>query len=171
MRPRQPRFLPRLWLMTDESMGDALFAAIRALPRQSGIVFRHYSLPSGERRALLAKVERIARRHGHLVTIGGTTHARKRGAITAPVHSIPERIAAERAGAKLIFVSPVFATQSHPRARPLGRVRFGLLIRGARLPVIALGGMTSARARSLEPLGIYGWAAISAMLPVLETRP
>jgi thiamine-phosphate pyrophosphorylase len=62
----------------------------------------------------------------------------------------------------LLFVSPVFATRSHRGAKPLGRVRFGLLIRGAKRPVIALGGMDSHRARTLKQMGIYGWAAIDA---------
>ena len=151
--------------MTDERLGDALFSTIATLPRGSGIVFRHYSLPASERRTLLKRVESAARRYHHVVTVGGASHSRRRGAITAPAHSVPERIAAERVGAKLLFVSPVFATRSHPGARPLGRVRFGLLIRQAKLPVIALGGMTRAKARSLTPFKIYGWAAIDGLTP------
>ncbi len=155
--------LPRLWLMTDERMGDALFPAITKLPRGSGIVFRHYSLAPRQRLALLRKIEQLARRYRHVVILGGKSHGRHRGAIAAPVHSIPERIAAERAGARLLFVSPVHATRSHTDAKPLGRVRFGLLTRGAKLPVIALGGMTASRARALRPFKIYGWAAIDGL--------
>ncbi len=165
MLPCHPSKLPRLWLMTDERMGDALFPTIAALPRRSGIVFRHYSLAASDRRALLARVRRAARRYGHIVTVGGESHGRNRGAITAPVHSIRERVAAERSGVKLLFVSPVFSTRSHPDVRPLGRVRFGLMVQGAKLPVIALGGMTRARARSLAPFDIYGWAAIDGVTP------
>jgi thiamine-phosphate pyrophosphorylase len=80
-----------------------------------------------------------------------------------PVHSVSERVAAERAGADLLFVSPVFATRSHPGVGGLGRVRFGLMIRGAKRPVIALGGMDAKRARELQNFGIYGWAAISSL--------
>ncbi len=149
--------------MTDERMGDALFDAIARLPRHSGIVFRHYSLAKRERAALLRQVEIAARRGGHMLTIGGTTHGRYAGCITAPAHSIRERIAAERAAAQLIFVSPVFATQSHPGARALGRIRFGMIVRGSRVPVIALGGMTHKRARTLSVFGIYGWAAIDGL--------
>lgn len=160
-RHRSP--LPRLWLMTDERLGESLFPAIARLPRGSGIVFRHYSLSTRDRAALLRKVRQVARRYGHVVTIGGSTHDRRKGGITAPVHSVPERIAAERAGAALLFVSSIFATRSHPDAKPLGPARFGLLIRGAKAPVIALGGMNAKRARSLRPFGIYGWAAIDGL--------
>ena len=155
--------LPALWLMTDERMGDALFPALRRLPKGSGVVFRHYSLARPKRKALLARVERIARARRLLLIAGGSEHGRHRGAISTPVHSLRERIAAERAGARLLFVSPVFPTRSHPGARALGRVRFGMLVRGARVPVIALGGMTRKRARSLSVFGIYGWAAIDGL--------
>lgn len=74
-----------------------------------------------------------------------------------------EMRAAERAGVDLLFVSPIFPTRSHPAARTLGKVRFGLLSRQARKPVIALGGMTAHRANGLRSMGIYGWAAIDAL--------
>lgn len=165
MRKRHTRPLPRLWLMTDERMGDALIPALRRLPRGSGVVFRHYGLPPAERKALFTRVERIARARRLLLLQGGIDHGRRRGAMTAPVHSIRERIEAERAGAVLLFVSPVFPTASHPGAKPLGRAGFGTIVRGARAPVVALGGMTRARARSLRPFGIYGWAAIDGLTP------
>jgi len=159
--------------MTDERIGDALLPTLAALPRGSGVVFRHYATPAPERRALFAAVRRIARARRLVLLVAGPSLARAggvhgrsarrgRGLATRPVHSIPERIAAERAGADAIFVSPVFATRSHPGAPALGRIRFGLLVRGTRLPVIALGGMTPARAATLRPFGIAGWAAIDA---------
>lgn len=154
--------LPRLWLMTDERMGEALLDTLRRLPRGSGVVFRHYSLGRAERQDLFDKVERIARARRLMLLIGGQDHGRKRGAITAPVHSIPERITAERNGARLIFVSPVFATASHPNAKPLGRLGLGRIMRGSQVPVIALGGMDAKRARSLAIMGIHGWAGIDA---------
>lgn len=162
----QSQTLPRLWLMTDERMGEALLPAIRKLPKGAGVVFRHYSLPTGERAVLLGQVRRIARARRLLLIVGGKggRHGRHCGALTAPVHSDPERVRAERSGAKLIFVSPVFATASHPGARALGRVRFGLLVRDSRIPVIALGGMTRQRARSLSDFKIHGWAAISSLI-------
>jgi len=155
--------LPRLWLMTDERMGDHLLPALSRLPKGSGVIFRHYALPARERLTLFRAVSRIAKARRLILLVGGKDHHPKHGATTAAVHSVRERIAAERAGAKLLFVSPVFATVSHPGARPLGRARFGLLVRGARRPVIALGGMNARRARSLQSFGIYGWAAIDAL--------
>ncbi|CAN5429707.1 hypothetical protein BH10PSE12_BH10PSE12_37780 [soil metagenome] len=83
---------------------------------------------------------------------------------SAPAHSLCEIRAAERAGADIVLVSPVFSTRSHPGAPVLGRVRFGQLARQARRPVIALGGMTAERATSLSAMTIHGWAAIDALI-------
>jgi thiamine-phosphate pyrophosphorylase len=164
MSPRHPRKLPRRWLMTDERMGEALWPALARLPRGSGVTVRHYSLATRERTALLTRVERVAVRRGLMVLVGGAEHGRHRGALSAPVHSRREAVAAMRAGAKLLFVSPVHSTQSHPGASALGPVRLGLMIRGLDVPVIALGGMDERRWRALRPMGIYGWAAIDAWL-------
>ena len=167
MTKRHSPKLPRLWLMSDARMGAGFIPALRALPKGSGVVFRHYELGQAERRALVEKVRRTASARRLMLVVAGKggQHGRHRGAITAPVHSIPERIAAERAGVKLLFVSPVFATNSHPGAKALGRVRCGMMVRGAKAPVIVLGGMNSARARSLSGFGIYGWAGIDALTP------
>jgi thiamine-phosphate pyrophosphorylase len=177
MHRRQP--LPRLWLMTDERQGDALWAALERLPRGSGVVFRHYSLPLGERRRLFRQVRAVARRRRLMLLLAGDPrlaaswgadgshgrgpHVPLRGQVrTAPVHDVREMMAAERSGADLLFVSPVFGTRSHPGAAPLGRVRFGLIARRARAPVVTLGGMTPSRFRGLAAFRVYGWAAIDA---------
>ena len=170
---RRRHSLPRIWLMTDERQGDGLLAAIERLPRDAGIVFRHYSLPEPERRALFEQVKAAARRRGlTLLLAGPSAQARAWGADgshggghggglrTASAHKLREIRAAERAGAAALFLSPVYATRSHPGARHLGPARFALLARRTKLPVIALGGMDAARAKRLR--GAYGWAGIDA---------
>lgn len=173
MRRRHP--LPRIWLMTDERLGDALWTAIEGLPRGSGVVLRHYSLPFAERRALFARVAKRARRRGLVLVVAGKeqlgradgTHNRPRrgnGLVTWSVHSRRDLTEARRQHADLIFVSSVFATRSHPDARTLGVVRAGLLIHGSPIPAIALGGMSQTRFRRLQGLGVHGWAGIDAFL-------
>ncbi len=169
-RHPHPARMPRRWLMTDERLGDALWAAIDALPRGSGIVFRHYVTAPQARRALFERVRRYACRRRLVLVVAGPPlgrgaiqrHGRHRDVLTAPVHSRTEAIAAKRAGAALLFVSPVYPTRSHPGGPSLGPVRFGLMIRGLKLPVIALGGMNERRWRALRATGAYGWAAIDA---------
>jgi thiamine-phosphate pyrophosphorylase len=170
MPRRQP--LPRLWMMTDERQGEALWAALERLPKGSGIVFRHYSLPRETRRATFERIRRVARRRGLMLLAAGAPLAGARGAHgrrgcgvrSASVHNLRQLRAAERGGADLVFLSPVFATDSHPGARPLGARRFALLAHQARVPVIALGGMTAQRAARLG--GAHGWAAVDALTAV-----
>ncbi|WP_447729003.1 thiamine phosphate synthase [Sphingomonas koreensis] len=172
MRRRHPshaKELPRRWLMTDPRLGEALWDALATLPAGSGVILRHYERSLAERRVLFARIMRIAQRRRLTLVVAGQDylgrapgHGRHRGALTAPVHSRREAIAAIRNGAKLLFVSPVHATRSHPGAQMLGSVRFGLLIRGLDTAVIALGGMDERRWRALRPLGVHGWAGIDA---------
>lgn len=176
MRRRHPSresALPPRWLMTDSRMGERLWDALAALPAGSGVILRHYDLPPAARRALFARVSRIARRKRLTLVVAGRerlgrgavgSHGRQQGALTAPAHSRREAVAAIRAGAKLLFVSPIHPTRSHPGARYLGPVRLGLLIRGLDVPVIALGGMNERRWRALKPLDVHGWAGIDAWL-------
>lgn len=175
MRARQP--LPRLWLMTDERLGEKLFDAIARLPDGGGIVFRHYALDPAQRSALFARVRDVTRQRGQLLLLAGPAElARAWGADgshgnepgsglrSAPVHDLAEIRTAQRTGADLLFLSPLHATRSHPGKVPLGPARFADLARQTRLPVIALGGMDSRRAQDLDQLGAYGWAAIDAWI-------
>jgi thiamine-phosphate pyrophosphorylase len=170
MRARQP--LPRLWLMTDERLGERLFEAIARLPEGAGIVFRHYRIEEVARRNLFEAVRAAA--PGPVLLAGPAeqaqawgadgSHGRGRAMLSTPVHSLAEIRAAERSGAALVFLSPVYATRSHPGARPLGLARFAWLARRTGLPVIALGGMNEARGRRLASFGAYGWAGIDAWI-------
>lgn len=183
MTRRHRKNMPTIWLMTDERIGDAaLLAAVARLPKgRGGVVFRHYRTPPGARRALFDAVRAIARRRRLVLMIAGDArmaaawradgwHGRDgRGRVarpmlhSAPVHDLRERIAAQRARADLVFVSPLFPTRSHPGARTLGRVRFAALARGAVVPVMALGGVRACRRRMLRGIGAGGWAAIDGL--------
>lgn len=179
MRSRQS--LPRIWLMTDERMGDALWPALARLPRGGGIVFRHHRTPMGERRALFARVRVAARRRRLVLVLADEPrravawradgvhgwagrYAGRPLLHTAPAHDGRELVAAMRAGADLVFLSPVFPTMTHPGAPTLGPVRFGLLarVRGRSCGLVALGGMTPRCYRRMAALGADGWAAIDA---------
>lgn len=175
MRRRHPP-IPPLWLMTDERMGEGLWRALERLPRGSGVVLRHYGLATHVRRQLAARVAAVARKRGlTLVIAGGGAGIRGAGIHnarqparlslrTASAHNRREAIAAVRSRADAVFVSPIFPTRSHPGAGALGPVRFGLMVRGLRVPIIALGGMNAGRGRRLRALGSSGWAAIDAWL-------
>lgn len=152
MRPRQ---LPAMWLFVEPRLGDALWVALDRLPRGAGVAVGHAGLAPAARRTLIARICVAARRRRLVV-------ADAAGPTIAKAHDRAELVAARRRGARLVFVSPLFATRSHPGAPTLGRVRFGLLVRGAGVPVAALGGMTAARFRALRPFGAVAWGAIDA---------
>jgi thiamine-phosphate pyrophosphorylase len=181
MTDRQPnrsrdRRWPKIWLMTDPRFGDDLLPAIRRLPRGSGVVFRHNALEEQPRLRLFRKILRICRQRGHMLLLSapelqalrwGADGFHSRGAKagarlprSAPVHDRAELREALRKRAELIFLSPLFATASHPGGKPLGRTAFNALARQAEpQAVIALGGMTRNKARGIR---VHGWAAIDA---------
>jgi thiamine-phosphate pyrophosphorylase len=89
-------------------------------------------------------------------------HGRVGGATSWPAHDRAEALAGKRAGAALLFVSPVHPTASHPGAPALGPRRARRIGAGLGLPIVALGGMTARRWRRLRTAGFAGWAAIDA---------
>lgn len=165
MPPRQS--LPLLWLLSDERNDAALEAALAALPRGSGFVFRHYHLAAGKRADRFRFLAPVARGAGHVVALAdgaGIAHEWRADGLYGPAgrvagaqgllklataHDGGELAAAGRVGADGVFLSPVFATRSHPEAQPLGIHGFHVLAQQSPVPVIALGGMTKARAAEL----------------------
>jgi len=169
-----------LWLFTDAARLPDPLPAIAALPPGlCGVVFRHDDVP--ERAALAARVAALCRARRLALCVAGDArlaaslgaglHCRggarlklrlPRGAlITASAHGVVELRRARRAGAAAIFVSPVFATASHPGARVLGPAGFARLARGG--GVAALGGITAATARRCPPHLVRGAGAIGAL--------
>lgn len=78
----------------------------------------------------------------------------------ATAHGMAEIAAANRSRAAALLLSPVFETRSHPGGAVLGPLRFRLLAAKARMPVIALGGMSRTSARRLA---WPRWAAIDGL--------
>ena len=173
-QPYKKRPLPKIWLMTDPRLGEGLLAAVRKLPAGSGVVFRHYQLATEERLALFQQIQRICRQRGHVLVLAGPddwradgVHGRSRfrptQILTMPVHSLHEIREARRLRADLMFLSPLFATRTHPEARALGLLRFSRLAKLAGPTiVIALGGMTRNKAHTITKRVAYGWAGIDA---------
>ena len=82
--------------------------------------------------------------------------------VSRSVHSRGEALAAR--GADLVFVSPVFASASHPGGAVLGMEAALALAQLAGAPAIALGGMDQERGEAAMAAGFHGWAAIDAWL-------
>lgn len=150
-----------LWLLSDARNDTTIEEALRALPRGSGFVFRHYHLDPAARSARFTALADLARQCGHVVILSGAQdwgadghygppRSLGAGLRLATAHDGAELQAAIAAGADGIFLSPVFATASHPGAATLGLHGFHVLAQQSPVPVIALGGMTHERARELD---------------------
>lgn len=188
LRPRAARGkpLPRLLFFTDPARTPDIEAAIARLPRGAGVVYRPFGAPDAALRG--RRLARLAHRRGLLLLAGADPglaarigadgvhlpqrlaqrarairRARPGWLVTAAAHSGGAIAAARRAGADAAVVSPVFASASPSAGRPLGTLRFAALVRGARLPVYALGGINARTARRLAGSGAAGLAAVDAL--------
>ena len=172
MRSRQP--LPRLWLMTDERLGDGLIDAVAAAAEGAGIVFRHYRLDGNARRALFDRVRAAAPRRCCCSParrlwrgLGRRRQPRPRPRPGPAQRSGPRsgrRSAPPSAPAPLSCSSRrSIATRSHPDARPLGPGALRLARAAhARCPSSRSAAWTPRAASRLASFGAYGWAAIDA---------
>ncbi len=189
MTARYVKNLPSVWLVTDERVSNqALLESAAHLPKgRGGILFRHYRTRRSERRELFDRLAQVAQRRRLMILVAGSAreaaawgadgwHGRGAGRATRPlfrsmaVHNALELQAAERVGADLIFLSPLFATRSHPGGSVLGRIAFAGLAQSARMPVVALGGVRAEHRRMLKGLGASGWAAIDGLTGVSVAR-
>ena len=181
-----PLGLPALILLSDRRRLADPVAAARRLPRGAALILRHYDAP--DRADLARRLAPICRARGIALLIAGDgTLAAAVGAaglhlpearihaatawrqrrpswlITTAAHSLAAVRRADQAGADAALLSPVFATASHPDARPLGPLRFAALVRASRLPVYALGGVNRATAPRLKGSGAVGIAGIAGI--------
>ena len=173
---------PVLWLFTDTArLPDPRPAAAR-LPRGiSGVVLRHDSHPN--RVAIGRDLARICRIRGLALVVAGDVRLaaalgagvhlrggrwpgplRLGGIVTSSAHSLADLRRARRNGATIAFLSPAFATASHPGEPALGACRWAGLAGRAGLPVAALGGIGGDSVRLLPRARCHGVGAIGALV-------
>lgn len=179
--------LPVLWIFSDpERLSDPLLLP-RFAPARTGLVHRPAKAVRSDQVALAA----IARRFAMMLVLskdhaglpGTNLHYPERSLrggraprnaalsgrlITAAAHNESALVAAARAGADAAFISPVFATRSHPGRPALGvarAARLALLARRLGLLPFALGGIeTPSDVRRLYATEFAGVAGISFAL-------
>jgi thiamine-phosphate pyrophosphorylase len=132
-----------------------MLETIAHLPRGTGVLVRHHHLGRGKRARLLSAIRRLGRARG-LVVVDEAKGS------SARVHGPGEIARARLAGARLLLVSPMFATRSHSDWEALPRMRAAALARLCGRGAVALGGMTAARFALVRDLGFVGWAGIDA---------
>jgi thiamine-phosphate pyrophosphorylase len=173
--------VPVLWLFTDADRLADPRAAVARLPKGlAGVVLRHDDDPA--RPALARDLARLCRARRLALAVAGDWRLaaavraglhlragrRPAGAPrwlpawTSSAHGVADLRRARRAGARLALLSPVFPTRSHPGARTLGPLRWGLAARrggGAG----ALGGITGLTIRRLGARMCRGAGGIGAL--------
>ncbi len=82
--------------------------------------------------------------------------------VTGSCHNVAELERAAALGLDAVFLSPAFATESHPGADALGPAAFKRLAAYARTPTLALGGVDERNAWRLRCPQIVGFGAIGA---------
>ena len=162
--------------MTDDARLADPLAAARALPQGSMVVVRSRTRLESLARALLRTqctvliagdpllAVRLGAHGFHLpqARAGEAAYWRARFPsmlITASAHSLR---ALSRGHVDAIFLSPVFATESHPDRPPLTAMRANLMAGQVKVPVYALGGVDARNVRRLH--GFAGIAAIGALI-------
>lgn len=180
-RGRAASRLPPLWLFTDAArLGDPR-AAVARLPRGlAGVVLRDDALAG---RALLARdLARLCRARRLWLSVAGDWRlaaavkagvhlraGRRAGAMprwlptpTGSAHGVADLLRARRAGAAVAFLSPVFATGSHPGAAAMGPLRWGLAVRRVGRAG-ALGGVDGAACRRFSRAACIAVGAMTAL--------
>lgn len=181
-----PPHLPRFFLFSDDERLPDPGPLLHRLPKKAALILRHRDAAQLE--ALVARITPLAHRLNLKVLVANDVRLALRyrcdgvhlsqaqarrgppclnpkalppGLITAAAaHDAMSLKRAHSAGAHLIMLSPVFATASHPGAKSLGIRRFATLARLSDVPVVALGGITSANLRRLRRTSSWGFAAI-----------
>ncbi|HEY2177751.1 MAG TPA: thiamine phosphate synthase, partial [Caulobacteraceae bacterium] len=171
---------------TDPSRTPDPAGIAERLPRGAGVVYRAFGAPDAL--AVGRRLAAVCRRRGLVLLVGadpclaarlgadgvhlprrlagraGTIRAlRGRFLITAAAHGLPAALVARRAGARALIVSPIFPSRSPSAGRPMGPRALAALIRQARAPVYALGGVDARTVSALTNTGAIGAAAVEAL--------
>jgi len=78
-------------------------------------------------------------------------------------HSAAEVLDAERAGANFVLLGTIFPTTSHPGEPGAGPDLVRATVQGARVPIVAIGGITPERAGAVLEAGAYGVAVLGGV--------
>ncbi len=173
-----------LAFLTDQARIPNPEIIARAMPAGAAIVLRDYQ--NRERAAMARRLRTICTARKVFLIIGADIDlAETVGAdgvhlpswfdagraklgdmiVTASCHTRLELDRAAKQGADLAFLSPVFATRSHPGAKHLGAGAFRNMAVTSPTPILALGGVDETNASQLAGPNVAGLAAIGAFSP------
>jgi thiamine-phosphate pyrophosphorylase len=188
-----PSIESRLFLVTDrqQTKGRPLISALaQALKAgRPSIQLRERDLCAKELLALAGEIQQISEPRGVQLVIndrldvalsleGAGVHLRSDSLpvsvarrvigpcrlLGVSVHSVSEAVEAEAGGADYVVLGPIYETPSkHMYGPPLGLSTLEEASRTVRVPIVAIGGVTAARARDVRLAGAFGVAVITAV--------
>jgi len=179
-----PPALPGAFFVTDPARTPDPCAIVRGLPAGFGVIYRHFA--AMDRAEVAASLASICGKRGLTLLIAAdpdlamrvradgvhwphrmrqeARHWRGRFDLqTISAHSGRELRAISGLPVNAVLLSTVFASRSASAGRAMGAVKFRDLVRGAGLPVYALGGVTAENAGSAAKGA--GFAAVDGMRP------
>ena len=184
-RQRNACALPPLLVLTDPQRTPDPLALARSLPRGAGLVYRAFG--AADATDVASALAEIAGMRGLVMLVGADAGlARDCGAdgvhlperlvgsaprlrarwpgvlISGAAHSAVALHRASAAGLDGALLSAVFASRSASASAPIGPVRLAGLVRGAGLPVYALGGVNASTLPRLKGTGVAGVAVVDA---------
>ena len=184
---KAPAPLPPLIFVTDPARTPDPAAIAQRLPRGAGLIYRSFG--AADATAVAGALRRVADARGLVLLIGADEalavaigadgvhlpqrmlregsrlRARRPGWIlTGAAHDALALSAAHQAGLDAALTSPVFASRSASAQGQLGPIRLAGLVRQARLPVYALGGVNRNTAPRLISTGAIGLAAVDGLI-------
>ena len=170
--------------MSDPQRLPNICAAAKTLPRGSALIYRHFGADG--RQATATALRQICFARGLQFLIGQDEDlARSCGAdglhlperelgraealggrypdwlLTGAVHN--SAALAKASGLDAAILSPIFESQSPSADAPLGLETFAKLVRGASVPVFALGGINAQTAPQLLDSGAAGITGVSGI--------
>ena len=181
---RAVKNLPEMFFFTDRLRIKNIFNLIEELPKQTAIIIREYDLSFADRLHFIRKTIIIARKKKLKVLVGKSWKMAKMCGADGVHFSdwdknflLPKNLGkmifsysshhsnslkkAKRLGCDLVFHSPIFASQSHPKTTPVGIGSLKNFTKKNLLPTYALGGVNEGNIKMLIDLGIGGFGGIS----------
>ena len=185
--------LPSMLVLTDPQRTPDPLALAERLPSGVGLVYRTFG--AADALQIAGRLAHMARSRGWTLLISADAdlalacgaqgvhlperlvhraprlRARWPGRlITGAAHDASALRRAARAKLDAALLSAVFPSLSPSAGPPIGPVRLSSLVRGASLPVYALGGVDGDTAPRLRGTGVAGLAAVGAAASALRPR-
>lgn len=191
------RNLPISVFFTDRKKISNLEATIKHLPKNSAIIIREYDLNKNEREIYAKKIIKIAKDLGFKILIGKDFELAKKlkadgvhfsdfdklpikifkqinftrnFIFSFSCHSLKSILKAKKKGFNMIFISPIFKTNSHINAKTIGLRNLAKITLKTKnsaycqVPIYALGGINYQNISAIRKLNLSGFGAINLFL-------